>query len=386
MTRTLKIAAAAVIFLGVCLGVPFLNRQNDPGTAFAQLVEQIENAQAITWKITFYNHVTSKDGQRTWVESETREMAYKAPGLYWEAYHPTGRGGIEHTCITDAVNLRSLSLAPQERRATLRELALTTFDRRGPFIGITEHMNKPDLQWVGKRVTATGEVNVFRRAFRRESNHQDWSYDFWVDARTKQLVAVQVPGADIYDPETDPARDNPAEKEWSTMTPACSIQHDIDFDAVLDDSLFSLEPPPGYAVEIERRTRVTEAQMIEYLSVMADCNDKTFPDQPYSIGVVRLNEIDDKAKEDRTPAEQRLREITHQCKMANLNLLPTGHFVEDHTVKGTFRYLGKGVRLGDADRIVCWYRLKDTGDYRAVYGDLSVRDIVPADLPLPVAP
>jgi len=386
MIRTLKIAAAAAIFLGVCLGVPFLNQQNDSGKAFAQIAEQIEKAQTITWKITFYNHFTSRDGRRTWVESGTREMAYKAPGLYRELYHPTGRGGVEHTSIIDSVNLKSLTLVPQERRATLRELALAGFDPRGPFAGALEHLGKQDLEWVGKRTTPKGEVNIFRRAFKRQSDNEEWSYDFCIDVRTKRLVAIQMPGADIYDPETDAARLNPSEKQWSTGRPACSVQHDIDFDARLDDSLFSLDPPAGYAFESEPRARVTEAEMIEYLGAMADYNGRTFPDQPYSIDVDRLNEIDDKAKEDRTPAEQRLRDITHQYMMANLNMLPTGHFIEDNTVKGTFRYLGKGVKLGDADRIVCWYKLKDTGVYRAVCGDLSVGDIAPEDLPLPVEP
>ena len=67
--------------------------------------------------------------------------------------------------------------------------------------------------------------------------------------------------------------------------------------------------------------------------------------------------------------------------------MPTGHFVEDHTVEKSFRYLGKGVKLGDKDRIVCWYKLKDAKDantYRVVYGDLSVKDVAPEDLPLPV--
>lgn len=384
--RILKLAAAAVIFLCVCLGVPFLDRHSDSGTAFAQLVEQIQKARTITWKITFHNHVISKDGRRTWVESETREMAYKAPGLYRELYHPTGRGGIEHTCITDSVNLKSLSLVPQERRALVQQLAITTFDPRGPFTGILEHMNKPDLEWVGMRMTPNGKVNVFRRAFKQQSDGGDWSYDFWIDAKTKRLVAIQVPGADIYDLETDPARNNPLEKEWSTMTSACYVQHDIDFDAELDDSLFSLDPPPGYSMETEQRAQVTEAQMIEYLGAMADYNSQTFPDQPYSIGSDRLNEVYDKPEADRTLAEQKLLDIVDQFKMANLNLMPTGHFIEDHTVKGTFRYLGKGVKLGDADRIICWYKLKDTGAYRAVCGDLSVRDVAPADLPLPVEP
>jgi hypothetical protein len=51
---------------------------------------------------------------------------------------------------------------------------------------------------------------------------------------------------------------------------------------------------------------------------------------------------------------------------------------------GSFRYIGKGVRLADAERIVCWYKLKSTGRYRAVFGDLSVKEVTPKDLPLPV--
>ena len=48
--------------------------------------------------------------------------------------------------------------------------------------------------------------------------------------------------------------------------------------------------------------------------------------------------------------------------------------------------MGKGVKLGDKNRIVCWYKLKDAKDpttYRVLYGDLSVKDVAPKDLPLP---
>jgi len=387
MTRTLKIAVAALIFIGVCLGVPYLGRHHDSGTAFAQLVEQIEGAKMITWKITFYDHVTSKDGKRTWVETETREMAYKAPGLYREVSHPTLRGQIEHVCITDAVNMKDLSLVPAEKRATMQELARATFSPLGPFALASKEMPKPDLQWVGKRMSPAGEVNIFRRAFKSESSrHENWSYDFWVDAKTKQLVAMQVPGADIYDPETDPARANPIEKEWSTGTPVCSRQYDINFNAELDDSLFSLVPPPGYTLQTKSRAWVTEKEMVDYLGAMADYNGQAFPDQPYSVSSKGLNEIYDKAEKDRTPAEQRLLDIVDRCKLANLNGMPTSHFIEDQTVKGSFRYLGNGVRLGDKDRIVCWYKLKGAITYRVVYGDLSIKDMAPDDLPLPVEP
>ncbi len=34
--------------------------------------------------------------------------------------------------------------------------------------------------------------------------------------------------------------------------------------------------------------------------------------------------------------------------------------------------------------MVCWYRPKGSRTYRVVYGDLSVKEIEPEDLPLPV--
>ena len=119
---------------------------------------------------------------------------------------------------------------------------------------------------------------------------------------------------------------------------------------------------------------------------MADYNDQTFPDQPYSIESKRLNEIYDKPEAERTPAEQKLLDTVGHYKMASLNMMPTGHFIEDCTVKGSFRYLGNGVKLGDKDRIVCWYKLKGAATYRVVYGDLSIKDVAPDDLPLPVEP
>jgi hypothetical protein len=59
-------------------------------------------------------------------------------------------------------------------------------------------------------------------------------------------------------------------------------------------------------------------------------------------------------------------------------------FADEFTEARSFRYLGKGLKLGSGDRIVCFYKLKGTGKYRAVYGDLRVTDIDPKELPLPV--
>jgi hypothetical protein len=44
-------------------------------------------------------------------------------------------------------------------------------------------------------------------------------------------------------------------------------------------------------------------------------------------------------------------------------------------------YAGKGVKLGDADKIILWYQPQGSNTYRAIYGDLHVEDSSPEDLP-----
>jgi len=198
-SRITKLAAVAIIIIAVSVILnQFASSVDGTSVAFAKVLEQIEKAKTITWKITFYIQVTSKDGKRTWIETETRQQAYKAPGLYRDV-HFDEDGQITHWTITDTVNMEELSVNPGEKRATVRELTMA-MNPRGPFVWQKEEMRKRNLEWVGKVETETGEANIFRTAFRDKANNQDWSYDFWIDAKTKKLVAVQVPGADIYDP------------------------------------------------------------------------------------------------------------------------------------------------------------------------------------------
>ncbi len=346
----------------------------------------IVNAKSVTWRTTYYKHITSKDGKRTWLKTETRPNAYKAPGLYRETFLDEN-GQVRKVDIIDEVHKKRLTFVPEAKEATFFELG-TNWDPGGPFDWVKKELNDRNLQWVETRKTPAGEVNVFRHAFRDEANGRDWSYDFWINQGTKQLVEVHCPGADIYDPDKDPARNTPPEKNWSTGTVPGSIYHDIVFNTDLDDSLFRLKPPQGYTVKTQRPGQVTETEMIDYLGVLADFNDKTFPDHvfPFDISYDRVNRAEDKPKKDRTAVEQKLVE-TKDYYTFKFYRMPTSVFVEDHTAASSFRYLGKGVKLGDKGRIVCWYKLKDAKDpnmYRAVYGDLSVKDVAPEDSPLPV--
>ena len=49
--------------------------------------------------------------------------------------------------------------------------------------------------------------------------------------------------------------------------------------------------------------------------------------------------------------------------------------------QGKWHYAGAGVELGDGDTAIFWYRPKDSETWRVIYGDLSVEDVAPEDLP-----
>ncbi|MGD0517924.1 MAG: hypothetical protein ABSA26_10355 [Thermoguttaceae bacterium] len=399
MSRTIIFAATAVVLLCVWLGLSEFGAHG-PGTgAFAQVLEQIEKAKTITWKTNFFEHITSENEKNTWAKTHVAECAFKAPGFRREVRFDE-KGQVERVEISDYIHGRTLTCSPKEKKATIKETEPDATPS-GPFDYCREKLNAPNLQWIGKRNTATGEVNVFRNAYRDHDNERDWSIDFWIDAKTKQLVATYSPGADIYDPENDPARNNPPGNAWSHHAMGGG-EIDIRYDVALDDSLFRLEPPEGYAVEVKQRDRITEKEMIDYLGIVADFNDKMFPDQAFPQPFNLMSKINralhkqayPKSGDELTAAERKLLDTDMHYSwrfgtVGNAPILVLFAWDPDSIVKDSFRYLGKGVKLGDKDRIVCWYKLKDAKDpktYRVLYGDLSVKDVAPEDLPLPVEP
>src|SRR5207245_10532157 len=104
---------------------------------------------------------------------------------------------------------------------------------------------------------------------------------------------------------------------------------------------------------------------------------------PVAFPSASVNKAWEKPEKNRTPAEQKLIETMDYYIRAGHGM-PATRFIQDSTVEGSFRYLGKGVRLGDKNRVVCWYKLKPPRSYRIVYGDLSVKDVSPESLQLPV--
>ena len=83
---------------------------------------------------------------------------------------------------------------------------------------------------------------------------------------------------------------------------------DIQYGAALDDSLFRLDPPQGYTVEVYHYTIASEKDMIEFLRLAVEFNDNTFPDQlsptPHQF-MAKINNVLKREPKDQTAAERR---------------------------------------------------------------------------------
>jgi len=64
-----------------------------------------------------------------------------------------------------------------------------------------------------------------------------------------------------------------------------------------------------------------------------------------------------------------------------MKLGPGFIFVQLLKAENDWHYVGKNVKLGDAESPVCWYRPEGSETYRVIYGDLSVKDVAAGDWP-----
>lgn len=346
------------------------------------------------------------DNKAKWVRVAKNDQRYfyKSPSLYRrESLDETGK--VVHIAIEDVNNRGSLEINPGRKVATLRYLAEPSYSPAGPFATFSEAMKIDDLQGLGKKEFEGRAADGFRYKFFAEGANQNWSYEFWVDSKGKRLVAGQVPGGDIFD-LSDVVRD----KTWEPSLKAIevdgerfelasdlgignssSLVHEILLDTPLDESLFKLDPPADYVSETVPVPAVVEKDVIEFLGVLARYCDRVFPDRAMEFnhgpGYLRFERVerDVLAKKGGTVAEIAMVEAMHRWWRAGLpGPGPLHFFVTQQIERGSWKYLGDGVKLGDKDRIVCWYRPNGSRAYHVIYGDLSVKEVAPADLPLPV--
>lgn len=153
----------------------------------------------------------------------------------------------------------------------------------------------------------------------------------------------------------------------------------FEFDIPITDEEVSMEVPQGYTLKETAFdfSNVTEENLIESLRVWATVLlDNRFPDelstQAYMTQVPNL--------------EQKIGALDIPEKVMEqmgVNFIQGMLFLQTFELhhQGPWHYAGKGVPFGAADKPVLWYRSEGSRTCRVIYGDLSVKEVAPEDLP-----
>ena len=105
----------------IWLGISLVHAPGVDAVGFAETLRQIEKAKTMTWTTVRYEHATSKDGKKTWLNKAYGQGFYKAPGLHRTVWLDD-KGQTELVTIRDNMRGRELSYYPKEKKAHLEEM------------------------------------------------------------------------------------------------------------------------------------------------------------------------------------------------------------------------------------------------------------------------
>jgi len=331
-----KIAAAAVIIIVVLTGIHYFGG-SIPSTSvvFADVVERLHNARTMTYTANATTEI---------------EIAFKKPG-YMRTTMPGG-----FVTVIDWAQGKGISILPSRKQFIEMEMSNLPHDPAQQQFNVIEKLRTlPDR---ADEELGTSEIDgQVLQGFR--VTEEDVINTVWIDPKTRDLVRV--------------------ETEFINAPGMNVVMTDFQFDVELDDSLFSLTPPAGYTpIEVQADVSgVTEHDLIEYLRAWSSwTKDGTFPPtfNPMEIQKVAMEmEQQGKFGDGQTTEQQRKRDaMTMYRGIMFLTQLPA---------ESNWRYAGEDVKFGDADTAIFWYRPEGSEAYRVIYGDLSVKDEAPENLP-----
>jgi outer membrane lipoprotein-sorting protein len=335
-----RLAASLIIAIGAAALIFLANRTSS--VALADVVQKVRDAKTLTFSAT------------------SSYAPAQAPQKFKFMMTNSGQTRIEMSnggvTIMDTRAGRTLNLLPSEKLAIIIELGHAYGQGQGP-TDFVEEFKKLDA----KRAKDLGEKEIDGRKVKGfVSSEQGPPTTVWADAKTGDPVRIEL--------------ELPLMGKTSTM-----VMSDFVFNAPLDQSLFSLEPPAGYRVEKSDLSKMLAAaknasgedHVIAILRGYAQSSDGAFPPKIDDWSTF-TKLIGNKAEKTAKPTEKDMELIGHVGALTPFLMnLP----------KDGWAYLGDGVKLGEKDKIVFWYKDPKTNQHRAIYGDLSVKPIAPEDLP-----
>jgi outer membrane lipoprotein-sorting protein len=334
-----KLAAAAVVVAAVFIGVHFIGNPFGTTVTFAQVIKPILNARTVV-----LDFIAGK-------EEESGPVIHDI--IVGNKIRRT-LSNMETIMIIDLDNARMLTLDPKTKGAAY-------IDIQGPLQEGTKNL----LEFVRKTITNLKDLPV------QKLGQQD------IDGRKAIGFRESNPNVELTI-WADPQTAKPIRIELLLAQKSLYILKNIEFDVQIDESLVSMEVPAGYTLsktEINLRD-FTEQDFIEGLRIWAKyLLDGSFPESISVEDYLKLTPlVGEKISQLNVSDEEgtRLGMTFGRGMIFFQQLDPYG--IDWH-------YAGSGVKLGDANTPIFWYRPKDSKTYRVIYGDLTVKDVKPEDLP-----
>jgi outer membrane lipoprotein-sorting protein len=354
-----KIAVVAAAVLAIVGLTSLLVPGGGVALAFGDVAQALNSIHSATWKITYA-------GNGPQPKNET--IIQNGIGMFLTPSHERQEmtiGGKTQIVIFDGEKDKALGLDPAEKTATVVSYKNVPLHSPigGTFQALRQSVADAQSGEAGKVERLGAETIDGRRAegFRIMSGPD---ITVWADPKTSLPIRVELDGP----------------------IPGCRIViTDIQVGMHLDESLFSLDVPAGYAVQPPQEQDVLTHEMVSLAKALrfaAEHNDGVFP--PALRGEQGLEGIMRRAI---TTLEKNVKNSVdkNSSEVFKLQTELDGASGLLSAPADVWHYAGKDVKLSTPNRPIFWVKLKKKGaPSLVIYADLSVKE-VPADK-LPQAP
>jgi outer membrane lipoprotein-sorting protein len=313
-----------------------------PASAFAEVARKFREARTLSYRTTA--QIPGQPG------AVTSRVLIKAPGLIRCEAEPAG-GPVT---VFDAGRNRTLVLDPKTRSALLMEGS-------GPQVAGARDMASKEIEGLRKLAESRGEPVGRRRIGAVEAE------GFRVRQAWQDLVVWIDPGSSL------PLRiDLKAKVNGVEVTGSLD---DFRIDPPLDDALFRFEPPAGYALTKGQNPGMSDEEAIaDLLRTYAERSGGAFPPRLDDWAAYAEKPRKSDGHDKLTAETVRLVQTVARVQVFLLNR------------KGDYGYRPEGVKLGEVDKVLLWYRPKGSDAARVIFGDLHAADAMPGQLPEPAGP
>jgi outer membrane lipoprotein-sorting protein len=350
--RIAKLAAAAVIITAVFAGLYlFVGPVNIASVGWADVLKNVEAARTVMYIREF-----ESSKEKEVVETRIMEPYHSRTDVI--AYHSridvTGNDTMYKVAIRNTKLNKNLLLYPNTKMAVIGDDDVSPGDEIRAYERLKRDFRDGTEKNLG-RVKLNGRDTI---CF--EISSQNKKITVWADPSNALPIQIE----EISEENGDRRK---------------VLMSDIKFDMEFDEQLFSLTPPADYSLldletqQLQTPFELTEKHLIEGLAVYPKYLDGKFCTW-YMGGRPKTEEVKRKCLADvekiQNWSDEESTKSTLGC--AFIEKLPEG---------SDYQYVGEDVKLGDANTPVCWWKPPGSKTYRVVYGDLSIRDVEPDDLP-----